>query len=538
MKSTTAGQHSFSQIPSANIQRSKFNRSCGLKTTFDAGLLTPIFVEEALPGDTMALKMSAFARFATPIKPILDNMTFDVHFWSVPNRLVWTNWQRFNGEQNNPGDSTEFEIPQVSTPTGFPSDSIYDYMGIPPLVANLSVSALPLRAYNLIWNEWYRAEDIQDSVAKLTNDGPDLLPNTTYKLLRRGKRHDYFSSALPSPQKGPAVTIPFSSNAPVISDSVAPGPLDVPGTGVPHFLIGGNVNTELRSITSQAQAEWAQLGTSADAKWSVTEGTGLQADLQSVIATSINQIRQAFQIQKLYERDSRGGTRYTEILRSHFGVVSPDARLQRPEFLGGGQFNLNVVPVPMTQASESPTPTPETSQGNLAGFGTGSATGIGFTKSFVEHCTVIGLISARADLNYQQGLNRMWSRLTRWDFYWPALQAIGEQAILNKEIYAQGDANDDLVFGYIPRYDEYRYKPSMTTSKMRSTHPLSLDVWHLAQEFSSLPTLSPTFIEENPPVGRVIAVPTEPHFMLDAFFQFNHARPLPTYGVPGLVDHF
>lgn len=540
MRSTTGGQHNFAEVPRADIQRSSFDRSCGHKTTFDAGYLVPIFCDEALPGDTMSLKMAAFARFATPLKPILDNVKFDVHFWSVPNRLLWVNWKKFNGEQNNPGDSTEYTIPQCLSIAGCPEGGISDHMGIPPSIPMTSVSAFWHRAYGCIWNEWYRDENLIASGAFPTDDGPDI--EDFYILQRRGKRHDYFTSALPWPQKGPAVTIPFTENARVISDTSTLG-----GDGIPHFEIGTTrVDATLASINAQASAEWDKLGVgNSDARWTTDDGgswTGLEADLSAVTATTINIIRQAFQIQRLYERDARGGSRYTEILKSHFGVTSPDSRQQRPEFLGGGTFDMNIIPVPKTTGHDSD-PVP---QGNLAGFGTGSGNGIGFTKSFTEHCTIIGIVSARADLNYQQGIDRMWSRKSRWDFFWPALAHLGEQSILNQEIYYQGpavvngdgDPVDLDVFGYQERYGEMRYKPSLVTGKFRSSDPQSLDYWHLAQEFGSLPTLGGTFIEEAPPIDRVIAVPGEPHFLLDTFFKFKHTRPMPTYGVPGQMDHF
>ncbi len=535
-KGVTAGQHSFAQIPKAEIQRSSFDRSCGLKTTFDSGWLVPIFVDEALPGDTFNLKMSTFARLATPLHPIMDNIYMDFFFFAVPIRLVWDNWQKFCGEQTDPTDSTDFLIPQMPT-TSSPGElvgSLSDYLGIPTGIPDLDHSALWHRSYALIWNEWFRDQNIQDSVTVLTDDGPD--GTAVYTLQRRGKRHDYFSSCLPWPQKGPSVELPLGTSAPLVFD-VPAGTVTGTGDLEPVFDLNGNAYTFGKTGSTDPVIWSGTAGGTTTAEWDdpklAVDLTGV-ADLSSATAATINAIRQAFQIQRLYERDARGGTRYTEILRSHFGVTSPDQRLQRPEYLGGGTTSVNINAVAQTSATDQE----PTVQGNLAAYGTSTSSNIGFNKSFVEHCIIIGLASVRADLNYQQGLDRMFSRRTRWDFYWPALAHLGEQAVLNKEIYAQSDANDDLVFGYQERFAEYRYKPSKITGEMRSTFAQTLDTWHLAQEFSSLPSLNPTFIQENPPINRIIAVQTEPEFLFDAYFQYKCARPMPTYSVPGMIDHF
>lgn len=534
-------QHQFSKIPAPRVQRSVFNRSRGYKTTFNAGYLVPFLLEEILPSDTINLTAHIFARLSTLQFPIMDNVFLDTFYFFVPNRLVWNNWQKFQGEQNNPGDSIDFEIPILSdTEYSFTSGSLGDYFGLPvgpTLEGSVEVNSLPFRAYNLIYNEWFRDQNLQGDVVVDKDDGPD--DPADYVLLRRGKRHDYFTSCLPWPQKGDAISLPLGTSAPVIGNGTTLGLLSSHVTE--SFGIQFNASTgaiyadELAFNQNIGQANAADVpdlgGDRGIGLSQVAANSGVIADLSSATAATINELREAFAFQQVLETDARAGTRYTEILQGRFGVTVPDFRLQRPEYLGGGSQHIDVRAVAQTGATVDESP--EKSLGTLAAYSQ-VGTRSGFVRSFVEHGYVIGLVNVRADITYQEKVDRMWTRRTRFDFYMPELAHLGEQAVYNREIYYDGLADPDAVFGYQERWAEYRYGGSQVTGKFRSNHATPLDAWHLAIDFAAQPVLNASFIVDDPPIGRVVTVPTEPHVLFDSWISIKHARPMPVYSVPGL----
>lgn len=544
-------QSHFALIPQANIRRSVFDRSHVYKTTFNEGQLIPYFVDEVIPGDTFTLNPVEFCRLATPVVPFMDNIYIESFFFFVPSRLVYDKWVNLCGEQENPEDSTDYLVPTVSL-SGDMTNKIPDYMGIACASGsfnNISVNCLPFRAYWLIWNEWFRDENLQKSVKVSKGETNTVLepmgqstanPNyglpsgvsNWYDPAPRGKRYDYFCGSLPWPQKGEAVDLPLGSTADVISNNVS-----ISGKGV--LSVGDDAGVHASGIGISGKAwnritDYTSAGYNANSSWTInnTSLNGLTVDLSSASAITINSLRQAFMLQRYYEIDARGGTRYTEKLQAHFGVTNPDARLQRPEFLGSHSSMMNINPVTQTSSTDSTTP-----QGNLAAFGLNAQRYHAFTKSFSEFGYVIGLINVRSDLTYQQGVNKMWLRSDVLDFYWPSFAHLGEQTIQNIEIYCQGNYDDKKVFGYQERYAEYRYKPSLITGQFRSTYKQPLDIWHLSQKFASLPTLSDEFIQDHPPISRVVAVPSYPHFLLDVKFNLKCIRPMPMFGIPGMMGH-
>ena len=543
-----------------DLSRSTFDRSSSVKTSFNAGDIVPFFLEEVLPGDTFNVKSSKVVRMQTLLTPMMDNVYLDTYYFFVPNRLVWSHWKEFNGENTESAwiPETTYEVPQITSPAngGWNVGTIADYFGIPTGIPNLSVSALPFRAYALVMNEWFRDQNLQDPLVVPLDDATVAGVNTdTFvsdvakggKPYIAAKYHDYFTSCLPSPQKGPDVLIPSATAGeyPVVPRSNV----------VPSNLLDGTTYTaKIYNAGSDANATRAgigfyvsndlQTGTQVDGLISSgtrnTESTPVINNLWAVasggLGATINQLRLAFQVQKLYERDARGGSRYIEILKSHFGVTSPDARLQRPEYLGGNRVPININQVIQQSGTQSGT----TPQGTVVGMSQTTDSHSDFIKSFTEHGFILGVMCVRYDHTYQQGLERFWSRKDRFDYYWPVFANIGEQAVRNKEIYAQGNAEDDEVFGYQEAWADYRYKPNRVTGEMRSAYAQSLDVWHLADDYSTRPSLSDSWIREDKAnIDRVLAVQSSVsnQFFADIYVQNRATRPMPVYSIPGLIDH-
>lgn len=543
----------FSLLPRMDISRSRFDRSSSVKTSFNAGDIVPFYLEEVLPGDTFNVKTSRVVRMQTLLTPMMDNVYLDTYYFFVPNRLVWDHWKEFCGENTESAwiPETEYAMPQITAPDGgWNIGTIADYFGIPTGVSGLSVSALPFRAYALIMNEWFRDENLQDPLVVPTDDSTVAGVNTdTYvtdvakggKPFVACKYHDYFTSALPSPQKGPDVTIPVAEagNLPVVFKSET----------IPSNLYPQAANAVVKP-DGTSFANSSMVSDSGSTVFLYNTSSGPSGDISPLVfnnlwavqdggvaAATINQLRLAFQIQKFYEKQARGGSRYTEVIRSFFGVTSPDSRLQRPEYLGGNRVPININQVIQQSGTGESSTTP---QGTVVGMSQTTDSHSDFTKSFTEHGFIIGVMVARYDHTYQQGLDRLWSRKDKFDYYWPVFANIGEQAIKNKEIYAQGTAEDDEVFGYQEAWAEYRYKPSRVTGEMRSSAPQSLDVWHLGDDYEKLPSLSAEWIQEDAStINRVLAVSSElaNQFFADIYVKNYCTRPMPMYSIPGLIDH-
>lgn len=554
----------FSNVPGIGLSRSKFDRSFDHKTTFNCGSLIPVYIDTTImPGDTVKMRMSEVIRMMTPIAPVMDNAYLDTYFFFVPKRLLWDHFKRFMGENDTAPwtQTTEYTEPQISAPVnGWSKGTLADYFGYPTNVGGWKASALPFRAYCMIWNEWFRDENLKNPVYITTGDsdttGKDYDAQTYdpvtdtecgAKPLKVAKLHDYFTSALPGAQKGPAVSIPLGDTAPVMFSKATQDYTTGTYTDDQN-LIGKDANFATANQAAAPLPYTVINGTTTVLKsWGQI---GLEADLSAAVGATVNQLRQAFAIQKFYERQARSGSRYIEVVKGHFDVTNPDFRVQRPEYLGGKRIPINMNQVIQTDASgkqsyydtttSSWKTDDKTPQGNAAAYSVTSDTNEDlFTKSFTEHGILMGLVCVRTDHSYQQGLNRQFSMKKFTDYYWPEFANLGEMAILNKEIYMSGTASDDeAAFGYQEAWANYRYFPNIITGEMRSNYAQSLDIWHYGDDYSQLPALGSDWIDEpETNMARTLAVQNHDQLFGDFYFGAIYTRPMPLYSVPGLIDH-
>jgi len=510
-------QSGAAQVPIANVPRSSFDRSHTHKTAFDFDYNIPVFIDEMYPNDTASIYINLFGRLATQKVPIMDNLYLRADWFWCPSRLLQDNFKKIMGERRNPSDSIDFVTPylQLTGTDVFGIGTIYDYMGLPTDVEDILVrNTLPLRMYPKVWNEWFRSSVLQNEANAPVDDGPDVLAD--FALLKKGKKHDFFTSLLPYPTPlNEIVTVPLGTSAPVILD-----PDKSPFSGFRAYTYAGAA-ADASDVETNASGDL--LGTTSSVGITLDPRGDLIADLSSAASAPITAIIEAFQMNSFLATDARGGNRYQEIVLSHFNVLIPDYTIQRSEYLGGGEVPINIHPVAQTSPTAG-----SNAQGQLASFATTSNQGnrIGFTKSFTEHGYVMCIVSARADITYQQGIAAMWDRNSRFDFYWPKFQELGDEAVPSRRIYADGTGDDNLVLGYAERFGDLRFYPSRISGVLRSTATGSLDVWHMAEEFASRPTLNASFTQQNTPIERSITVTSEPHLIFDSFFDYRHVRPM------------
>nr|DAW00347.1 MAG TPA: Capsid protein [Microviridae sp.] len=538
-----AEQH-YNQVPHANVPRARFKRDYSLLTTMNEGDLVPIYCDEVLPADTAKIDLNALMRMSTPLYPVMDNCYCDFYFFFVPSRLLWEHFENLMGQNDSTfwAEKVEYTTPKTTAPTGgWNVGTLADYFGIPTGVEKLQVNSLPFRAYAKIWNEWFRDENLQQPVTTSKTDATTAGSNAGTALtdaeagglpLKVCKYKDYFTSCLPTPQKGDPVKINSSNGnvLPLLEDGT-PAYKYTPN----QFAFGpnnfwennttGSTNNQITAITSKGSGNGNRYNDANGNEAKVTLGV----EMSSI---SINELRQAIAVQHILERDARTGTRYKEILQGAWGVTSPDARLDRSEYIGGYRLPININQVIQTSSTDATSP-----QGNTAAFSMTTMSRNMATYSATEHGFIIGLAAVRVDHSYQQGVSRMWTRSTRFSYYDPMLANLGEQAVLNQEIYAQGNAQDEEVFGYQEAWADYRYRTNQITGEMRSTYAQTLDAWHYADKYTKLPTLSSDWIKEGREnIDRTIAVESQNshQFICNFYFDQTWTRAMPIYSIPGL----